>query len=606
MLNYKNFKIINEDVNNPKLNKAAASKMRQSITSLTLNYGFFADLLLSLKIMETKQPNKYKTMATDGRSIVYNADFVNKLDIKEVKFVILHEVMHNANFHFLRRGTRKPRRWNRAADFAINIQLDDMSKEGVGSKLLKFPTMGLLNQEYRDMSAEQIYEILLEKDKQKQKEQQKFPKQPPRGIEVGDKVRIKANDKIGIVSKLNPDGTFEIDVVNESLLLESYTMADVVLIVPKQPKQPKGDGQGPPPPPFDPDLDVENEDDEGEDGDDGESDDGEADDDFDDEDEGEDGDMVEDEDGDGDSDSKGKGKGKKGDGDDDGDPSGGGGDGDEDPGDDDICEPGSLDGETLYEGSKDLQEAHTAAEVNKKWGEILAQAKTNNPGGTGSPSLDRWFNKIDKPKVNWKARLKRFMQKAFSSVPEYKGFNKRFIAGGDYWPGIKRPVTSGYKCIVLCIDTSGSIDQDTLSKFASEFYGILTSGKVAETIIIWCDDRIQKVERLQTKGVSGTNITSSEFEKTFLQKLTPSGRGGTSFFPPFDWIQQNLLKKGLNPSFVVYFTDAMGDAPTMNHFGIKAYFQRVLWVITGTTQDSPYAQRIRFPEKIYLDSEGKS
>ena len=55
MLNYKNFKIINEDINNPKLNKAAANKMRQCVTSLTLNYGFFADLLLSLKIMETKQ-----------------------------------------------------------------------------------------------------------------------------------------------------------------------------------------------------------------------------------------------------------------------------------------------------------------------------------------------------------------------------------------------------------------------------------------------------------------------------------------------------------------------------------------------------------------------
>lgn len=602
MLNYKNFKIINEDINNPKLNKAAANKMRQCVTSLTLNYGFFADLLLSLKIMETNQPNKYKTMATDGKSIVYNPDFVNKLSTEEIKFVILHEVMHNANFHFLRRGTRKPRRWNRAADFAINIQLDDMSKEKKGQKLLKFPSMGLLNQEYRDMSAEQIYDILVEKDKQKQKEQQNS-KQPPRKIEIGDKVRIKATNKIGIVSKLNPDDTFEIDIINESLLRESYTMSDVVLIVPKQPKRPKG-GQGTPPPPFDPDLDVENEDDEEDEDEDGESDDGEADGDDDDDGDDSDDDMIEDEDGEGGS--KGKKGGQAGNGEGDGDPSGGGGDGDEDPGDDDICAPGSLDGETLYEGSKDLQEAHSAAEVNKKWGEILAQAKTNSPGGTGSPSLDRWFNKIDKPKVNWKARLKKFMQKAFSSVPEYKGFNKRFIAGGDYWPGIKRPITSGYKCIVLCIDTSGSIDQDTLSKFASEFFGILTSGKVSETIIIWCDDRIQKVERLQTKNVSGTNITSSEFEKTFLQKLTPSGRGGTSFFPPFDWIQQNLLKKGTTPSFVVYFTDAQGDAPTMNHFGIKAYFQRVLWVITGTTQDNPYAQRIKFPEKIYLDSEGKS
>ena len=60
------------------------------------------------------------TAAVDGKHLYYNADFINKLDVKQVEFLICHEVLHVAFEHMLRRGERDPQGWNVAADYAIN------------------------------------------------------------------------------------------------------------------------------------------------------------------------------------------------------------------------------------------------------------------------------------------------------------------------------------------------------------------------------------------------------------------------------------------------------------------------------------------------------
>lgn len=503
LINFENFIKINEDIAKAsKLDKIASNKIRRCFTQIMSYYGFFADLFFQLKIMEAHASAHVDTMATDGKAIAYNADFVKKLTEEQINFVLIHEVMHNANFHFQRQGTRKAivttsdgkksSLWNWATDYAINLQIDDMRKEP-GGTILSPPPGILLDRKYEDLSAEQIYDLLLKE----------IPHSDP---EDGD----------------GDDGDDD------------------------------GDGE------------------DGEDGKDGEG--------------------------------GGKGKSKK-----PGKPGQGKGQGkgpgqgkDPVPGVDDIREPGSLgeQGDPLdgYEGNGDLAGAKDSGEINKMWGEILDNAKSKN-AGTGSPSLDRWFNKIGKPKVNWKRRLLKFMNQCFASQPKYGYFNKKFIGGNEYLPGMKYPKQEGFRQIVLIIDTSGSIGQDTLTKFASEFYGIFTTKKILETTVIWCDDRIQKVEQIQTKDKSGATISKAEFETKFLQRLKPRGQGGTSFIPPFKWIEENILKRGQVPSFVVYFTDAAGSAPDPRRYGIPKYRDKVLWVIT----DCASAPHIQFPEKIFID-----
>ena len=126
---------LNEMIVSTKVDNRALTQIRKCFTQIVTNWGFFADLLFQLKIMEV--PKSFcETMCTDGKAIGYCADFVNKLTESEVTFVIIHEIMHNANFHFNRQGVRNGVVWNYAGDYAINLLINDMAS---GTNLLKAP-----------------------------------------------------------------------------------------------------------------------------------------------------------------------------------------------------------------------------------------------------------------------------------------------------------------------------------------------------------------------------------------------------------------------------------------------------------------------------------
>ena len=91
-------------------------KLTKARTQLLLNQPFFGSLCLRLKLV----PGDVPTMATNGKLILYNRGFVESLTPAELEGVLAHEVMHCALAHHCRRGSRDPRLWNEAADFAIN------------------------------------------------------------------------------------------------------------------------------------------------------------------------------------------------------------------------------------------------------------------------------------------------------------------------------------------------------------------------------------------------------------------------------------------------------------------------------------------------------
>ncbi len=120
-------------------------KLTRARTQLLLNQPFFGTLCLKLKLMPGSRP----TLATDGTRIVYNPSFVESLTPAELEGCIAHEVLHCALGHHARRGVREPRLWNHAADYAIN---PIVLKNG-----LKLPAGVLLDPQYENLSAEEIY-----------------------------------------------------------------------------------------------------------------------------------------------------------------------------------------------------------------------------------------------------------------------------------------------------------------------------------------------------------------------------------------------------------------------------------------------------------------
>jgi len=89
------------------------------------------------------------TMATDGENIFYSVKFIKEIPIDQLIGVLVHEVMHCALLHIVRKGVRDPLKWNIAIDYATNAILHKNN--------LKLPAGTLFDPKFNDRSAEEIY-----------------------------------------------------------------------------------------------------------------------------------------------------------------------------------------------------------------------------------------------------------------------------------------------------------------------------------------------------------------------------------------------------------------------------------------------------------------
>jgi predicted metal-dependent peptidase len=127
-----------------------AEKLRAATGYLILHHPFITTPLLRLKLVaDPHQP----TAAVDGRSIFYNEDFVAGLTSEETIFLLAHEVLHVALAHHLRRGDRDPKGWNAAADYVINLMLQQ-----AGFAVIEG---GLLNADFAGWSTERVYQLIM-------------------------------------------------------------------------------------------------------------------------------------------------------------------------------------------------------------------------------------------------------------------------------------------------------------------------------------------------------------------------------------------------------------------------------------------------------------
>jgi predicted metal-dependent peptidase len=132
---------------------------------LLLRHPFFGNLATRLQIKEATE--WLPTAATDGRAIFFNRDFFAPLSIKQVEFVIAHEILHNVFDHMSRTEGRDRKIFNIAADYCVNGQIvrdriGDHNIEGI--KIFH-------DSKYYGWSAEQVYDEIYEKYDEEQLEQ---------------------------------------------------------------------------------------------------------------------------------------------------------------------------------------------------------------------------------------------------------------------------------------------------------------------------------------------------------------------------------------------------------------------------------------------------
>ncbi|MDF2534118.1 MAG: hypothetical protein K0R18_275 [Bacillales bacterium] len=135
---------------------STGDRMVKSRVQLLMHYPFFGTLALHLRL---KEVHNIPTAATDGRNYFYNPKFVEKLDDAELNFLTAHEVLHPALGHLWRRGSRDPIIWNHAADYCINGMITESDPTGKDFKMIKG---GLLDDKFKGMFSEEIYDILIQ------------------------------------------------------------------------------------------------------------------------------------------------------------------------------------------------------------------------------------------------------------------------------------------------------------------------------------------------------------------------------------------------------------------------------------------------------------
>jgi len=126
-------------------------KLSAARTRLILDKPFLGALVLRLPLIESTG-GWCKTSATDARSLYYNPSYIEPLSLSQVQFVLAHEALHCGLSHFARRNHRNINRWNLACDYAVNHML---AEDG-----LELPPGALLNEEYKNLSAEEIYPLI--------------------------------------------------------------------------------------------------------------------------------------------------------------------------------------------------------------------------------------------------------------------------------------------------------------------------------------------------------------------------------------------------------------------------------------------------------------
>jgi predicted metal-dependent peptidase len=162
--------------------------------ALITAHPFFGALALHLQPVQT---TSYPRLATDGRHLFYNVEFLDTVSGEELKGIIAHEVYHCALKHHTRRNGREPKEWNQATDFVINPMV---LKAG-----LKLPTWVLLDPQYDGLSAEQVYRIRQQQRQQRQQEREEQAHQSQRGDDDEKHDNSGQNEPVDVGNKIEPD-----------------------------------------------------------------------------------------------------------------------------------------------------------------------------------------------------------------------------------------------------------------------------------------------------------------------------------------------------------------------------------------------------------------
>lgn len=244
------------------------------------------------------------------------------------------------------------------------------------------------------------------------------------------------------------------------------------------------------------------------------------------------------------------------------------------------CEDGNVDFETPRDkwGEKGFDEDFKPCisdEAADKIREMVVSESQRYERTKGSvPScVKRIIDSICTPEVKWEELLSQFVTSCLGDRRQWLPPLRRGVYSGMYFQSRR-----GEKISVTCIvDTSGSTTTD-LPKFLSELASLLDTFGRYELTVVHCDCAVHRVDTFdESNPFPVDNPMTYDFD----------GGGGSDLGPAFE----EVVKRGIESSCIVVFTDGYIDCPKENPTGIPTLF-----VLTADGHDDlcDWGKKIRF------------
>lgn len=216
-------------------------------------------------------------------------------------------------------------------------------------------------------------------------------------------------------------------------------------------------------------------------------------------------------------------------------------------------------------GGCDVQDgALNGSEVAQaEWAQRVRQAAASAQAYGRLPAgCERFIDQVTRPKIDWRAALRRFVQVSTCEDYTWSRPNRRYLARGVFLPALH---SERIGPVAVVIDTSGSIDRVTLNQFNAELTAIVEDVRPIRTHVIYCDAAVHGIDT---------------YESDDPIQLKLQGGGGTAFGPALDAAE--ALEDP--PCCVVYLTDLCGEHRA------QAPVMPLLWVSTEPNATAPYGE----------------
>ncbi len=182
--------------------------------------------------------------------------------------------------------------------------------------------------------------------------------------------------------------------------------------------------------------------------------------------------------------------------------------------------------------------------------------------GDSKEKLRELSKELLKVKIDWRKLLKRYLIKSETKDSTFSNPDKRMYYQKAIYPGQGEQEYNFLKGLKICIDTSGSVDDEELKNFMASVYKLTKQFKINAELVYW-DNEVRSI---------GSFENYEQFER-----IKCLGGGGTQPKSVFEYFESKKCK--VKPYVIIIITDGYfsNDWVTPR---LKRKYRDTIWIMS--------------------------